>query len=273
MIRLFTSGTHKGLTFSNEDIEKIQTTTQNQPDDNLPIVLGHPKNDLPIIGYLPRQAISIYDEGDKKSIGFDRAKAILSDESMDVLRKAGNNKISVRLQDGQITHIGLVKNAAVDENNNQDFATDTTIYHTSSDFEQTKPNIIKTIKNVFNMNKEPEQITSDFSALEAKINTLTNGIDRLVEAFAAEKKQSKEQIVKADFSSAEFTQLTDSERQTASDFAAGISNPDQYAQFIAILKASNKKPLITQGSVTTEFSSPQVKTTEDIISQQIKQLN
>lgn len=273
MIRLFTSGTHKGLTFSNEDIENILLATQKQQADNLPIVLGHPKNDLPIVGFLPRSALSLYNEGDKRSIGFSRDQALLSDESMEVLRKAGNNKISVRLLNGGITHVGLVKNAAVEENNNQDFGADTTIYHTSVDFEEVKPNILKTIKNVFNMNKEQEQVASDFSALEAKVDSLISGINKLVETFATEQKQKEAQAIKADFSSFDFSHLTDTERQVASDFAASITNPDQYTQFITLLKATNKKPIVTQGSVTAEFSSPQVKTTGDIISQQIKQLN
>lgn len=43
MIRLFTSGTHNGLNFSNAEITDIATKTRQMGDERIPFVLGHPK--------------------------------------------------------------------------------------------------------------------------------------------------------------------------------------------------------------------------------------
>lgn len=121
--RLFTAGTHKNLTYTNEDIARICARSK-EPAQKAPFVLGHPHNNLPIVGWLDRRHLATYKEGDKLSIGFKREHAEFSEESLQALRALKRNKISVRLKDGIIAHIGLVENAAVSDNNSQDFSQD-----------------------------------------------------------------------------------------------------------------------------------------------------
>ena len=120
-IRLFTSGTHNGDTFSNDDIKEIFALTQ-AGIDKIPVVLGHPKNDLPVVGWVNKNKILLYQEGDKYSIGFERKDAEFSEEAISAIKELKRDKISVRLTDMAITHIGLVKKAAVAENNDQTFS-------------------------------------------------------------------------------------------------------------------------------------------------------
>lgn len=273
-IRLFKSGTHKGLNFSNEEVSEIAESTISGVIDKLPIVLGHPKNDLPVIGYLPRSAIEVYEENGDVAVGFDREQAELSEQSMEVLRQVGHNKISVRLKGGQITHIGLVKKAAVNENNNQDFSEDEAVYYTDADFQEQKSNIIDKLKRTFKMVKEEEkeQTTSqDFNALNSKVDGIVGAVEKIVTVLNAQASEREKSKISADFSANDFSHLTDEQKQQAIDFAATMSSTGDVETFKQILQAGNVKPPVVQGSVAVaaDFSAEK-RELKDIISEQIK---
>ena len=180
-IRLFTSGTHNGDTFSNDDIKEIFALTQ-AGIDKIPVVLGHPKNDLPVVGWVNKNKILLYQEGDKYSIGFERKDAEFSEEAIIAIKELKRDKISVRLTDMAITHIGLVKKAAVAENNDQTFSDEnkTGTFCFSEDFpveiedtESIEDIIVRKFNQFFN-NQKPsdmtnEQLKAENEALKTKV--------------------------------------------------------------------------------------------------------
>ena len=183
-IRLFTSGTHNGDTFSNDDIKEIFALTQ-AGIDKIPVVLGHPKNDLPVVGWVNKNKILLYQEGDKYSIGFERKDAEFSEEAIIAIKELKRDKISVRLTDMAITHIGLVKKAAVAENNEQTFSDEnkTGTFCFSEDFpvdvekevkEPVEDKLLRIINQFFN-NQKPsdmtpeEKLKAENEALKAKV--------------------------------------------------------------------------------------------------------
>lgn len=285
MIRLFTSGTHNGLNFSNAEISDIATKTRRQGADRIPFVLGHPKNDLPIVGFLPKEAVILYHENDKMSIGFDRAQGDFSEESLDMLRKIGNNKISVRLVDGVIKHIGLVEKAAVAENNQQDFAEGLTgYYHTNEDFMEKQgfriPNpldFFKTNKTKSMDNKEHEKSAipqSDFADLKTAVERNSKAIETLVGMVTQQQSDKQKEQITADFSAAEFDHLTDEQKKQAADFCAELAaeQREPYKQMLRSLKPVPAAP--ASGSVTAEFGakSEQELSAEELIRRQVKGL-
>lgn len=289
MIRLFTSGTHNGLNFSNAEITDIAIKTKQQGAERIPFVLGHPKNDLPVVGYLPKEGIILYHENDKMSIGFDRERGDFSEESLDALRELGNNKISVRLEQGIIKHIGLVKKAAVAENNQQDFAEELTgNYHTNEDFMEKSSgwfanpfHFFKTDKTNKTMDKEPKENPSlggDFAELKSAVEKNSQAIASLTGMLEKQQQEQEKlrqkQIVTADFSAPEFDHLSDEQKQQAVDFCAGLNAEAQeaYKKMIADL---NRKPATPpSGSVTAEFgaSGTEERTAEELIREQVKAL-
>jgi hypothetical protein len=288
MIRLFTSGIHNGLSFSDADINRIAATTREYGADRIPFVLGHPKNDLPVVGYLPKERVVLYRDGEKISIGFDRSSAEFSEESLDVLRQMGHNKISVRLEEGTIKHIGLVTKAAVRENNRQDFAEGLSgVYHTSEDFMERESagglfRFFKTDKTQKNMEKEEKKETPpvDFAEISAAVKRNSEAIDRLTEMMAKQQ-EAAEQVGKAqdrttlqnDFAAAEFSHMTDEDKARAIDFCAGLT-ADQREQYKKALSALNRKPAVPEnGSKAADFGkkgSDDERSTEEIIREQVK---
>jgi hypothetical protein len=288
-IRLFTSGTHKNsigvLNFSNDDIERIYTQTSTAGLEQIPFVLGHPKNNLPIVGWLPRTAIQKYSEGDKVSLGFSRDAAELSAESMDVIRKYGSNKISVRIENGAIRHIGLVEKAAVSENNAQnfsydelsgDFATDEDILEKQqSDFSRFI-NEFKTIFKTNTMADEKKEVivpptTVDLSALIEQNKQLTATIGALQQTVTALVNKTK---ASADFSAEEYKHLTAAQRDSAVAIIADLG--DEQATALKGLIKELAKPAVTvrSGSVAKDFGrvAGEELSLREVIDEQIKNL-
>lgn len=286
-IRLFTSGTHNGLSFSNNDIIGIAAKTAAMTQETIPIVLGHPKNNLPILGFLPRKAITTYQEGDKVSLGFDREEAELAGESMDVIRQLGRNKISIRLEDNEIKHIGLVERAAVSENNAQDFASGTGDFAAVDDFSEADRNtmdvVLDTIKSLFKNNKnelsmketdeEKEKKNTEFSALKSDVAKIGESVEKLAGILTGQQEAQRRGVITADFSAAEYSHLTDEQRKSAVDFCTKVS-PAEVESFKAMLKAGNQKPATPpSGSVAADFGkADKEETPAEIIRKQVSAL-
>lgn len=287
-IRIFTAGTHNGIPFTNEDIKTIAQKTADFAQEQIPFVLGHPSKNLPIMGFLPKAAIKIYQEGDKTSLGFEKETADMSEEGMEVLRQMGNNKLSPRLVQGVIHHIGLVEKAAVAENNAQDFAALTgTFAARDSLFEIPGKGLSNPFKNLFKKNKndkmEDETKTPDqpdkLEKVRSDVDRLTASVDRLSELV--EKKQKDEQAkaekeaIKADFAQAEYSHLTDQQQR---DFAeACFSLPAERRDgFKESIKAMARRPKAPEnGSVTASFGATGKegeKSSTDLIREQIAAL-
>lgn len=286
IIRLFTAGTHNGLTFSNEDIARIAKDTADFGENKIPFVLGHPEKNLPIMGFLPKVALRIYKEGAKTSIGFDKDKADMSEESMEALREIGKNKLSLRLVEGVIRHIGLVEKAAVAENNAQDFAVLTGTFAAHDALFEAAKGLSNLFKNPFkkpkdNMAEEPKTTTQPdvLEQMSTRVEQLTASVTELKELAQAQAKKeteaatkAAEDAVKADFAAAEYSHLSDQQRQ---DFAAMcIQLPaDQQGKFKESIKAMVKRPQAPgNGSVTASFGATgkeDEKSTADLLREQM----
>lgn len=272
-IRIFTSGTHNGLSFTNEDIDMIASKTAEQGEENIPFVLGHPKKNLPIMGFVDKNKLTKYTEGGKTSIGFIKEDADMSEESLDALRELGNNKLSVRLSGGVIKHIGLVPKAAVAENNEQDFAEYTGCF--SATDELFSQGAIEGFKSLFkpkpknNMEKEKDE-TTDFTALTAAVENNTKQVTSLIEVLNA---KAATEAATTDFSSADFSHLTDAQRQECIDFSSKLE-PEDRTKYVTLIKSMNKKPKVpSSGSVTVDLGAAQKEESlQDIVKNQMTQL-
>lgn len=212
LIRLFTSGTHKGLTYTNQDIEKIANNTADMGDNMIPFVMGHPKKNYPIMGFLPKVSITQYTEGKRVSLGFDKQAADMGDESMEVLRALGQNRLSVRLVDGVIKHIGLVKQAAAADNNTQDFSILTGDFAVSDHlFEEGTENtggLLASLQNIFKTNTktmtEHETTAKRLADLEAEVRENATGINKIVDIITKQNEATAaaQASAAADFSEA-----------------------------------------------------------------------
>lgn len=285
-VRLFTSGTHSSvngkLTFSNDDVQKIHDGTQAKDFQAIPFVLGHPKNNLPIVGWLPKSKIKIYTEGDKVSLGFERDDAELSDESMKVIRDLGSNKISVRLEDGGIRHIGLVTKAAVEENNAQNFsqADLSGIFHTSEDILEKKKydfeQFVSDFKSIFKPNsnmaeKEKETVqNAELAALieqNKKLAETVGTLQQTVTGFIGKTKAT------ADFSADEYKHLSPAQKETAAGIVADLGE-EKATALKGLLKELAKAPVVVKnGSVTKDFGAAggeKLETVADIVREQMK---
>jgi hypothetical protein len=288
LIRLFTSGTHKSvsgaLSFSNQDVDAILLGTQEMAAEQIPFVLGHPKNNLPIVGWLPKNSIRKYTEGEKISLGFDRDDAELSDESMKVIRDFKSNKISVRLEGGAIRHIGLVTKAAVAENNAQDFshADLSGTYHTGEDILENPTldftKVFNDLKNEFksifksnNMAEEKKETQAvDLSGLvemNKKLAEQVAGLQQVVTGFVGKAKAT------ADFSADEYKNMTPAQKDTAAAIVADLG--DEKATALKGLLKELAKPAVTvaNGSVTKDLGAPvdeKLKSVGDIVREQMK---
>lgn len=292
-IRLFTSGSHttKGGTFnfSNEDIDRIYNDTQKSGVDPLPFVLGHPKNNLPIVGWLPKAAIKRYTEGDKVSLGFERGDEDLSPESMAIIRDMKTNKISVRVENGVIRHIGLVPKAAVDENNTQDFAAGTLTGEFSAGDEITEPAVSdlskffqdfkNEIKTIFKPNNMAEEKKTDASVPNADFAALVEQNKRLAEQVTALTGLVTGVVGKAkataDFSAEEYKNLTDAQKETAAAVMVDLGTEESKAALKGLLKELAKpKVELKQGSVTKDFGAPgkETRSAEEIVRDQLNAL-
>ena len=292
-IRLFTSGTHKSvsgtLVFSNEDVDRIMSGTQAADLQQIPFVLGHPKNNLPIVGWLKKTAIKKYNEGEKISLGFDREDAELSDESMKIIRDNGSNRISVRLENGAIRHIGLVPKAAIEENNAQNFSQDelTGIFFTSedilekqqSDFSRFITDFKNEFKSIFksNFNMAEEKKTSenqnnaDLSVLIEQNKELAKTVDSLQKVFTGFVGKAK---ATADFSADEFKHMTAAQKETAATVVADLG--EESATALKGLLKEMSKPAVTvkNGSVVKDLGTPvlEKRTAEEIVRDQLNNL-
>jgi hypothetical protein len=288
-IRLFTSGSHttKGGTFnfSNEDIDRIYNDTQKSGVDPLPFVLGHPQNNLPIVGWLPKAAIKRYTEGDKVSLGFERGAEDLSPESMAIIRDMKTNKISVRVENGVIRHIGLVPKAAVDENNTQDFAAGTLTGEFSAGDEITEhhPNdfqkFINEIKTIFKPNNMAEEKKTDASVPNADFAALVEQNKRLAEQVTTLTGLVTGVVGKAkataDFSAEEYKNLSDAQKETAAAVMVDLGTEESKTALKGLLKELAKpKVELKQGSVTKDFGAPgkETRSAEEIVRDQLNAL-
>lgn len=126
---IFSSGIHRTphpkKEWSEFDVAAVFAGTKKLSPVQMPLVLGHPENDLPVLGYLSREALLLKADGGKSLIMVDDEKdASFSAEAIDSARKSGHNKISVKIKmpEMYIQHIGLVTEAAVAELNSATFA-------------------------------------------------------------------------------------------------------------------------------------------------------
>ena len=288
-IRLFTSGTHKSvngtLSFSNDDVDRIFAGTHQSATEPIPFVLGHPKNNLPIVGWLKKSAIKKYTEGEKVSLGFEREDAELSDESLKVIRDQGSNKISVRLENGAIRHIGLVSKAAVEENNAQNFsqADLNGIFHTQEDILEKQPSdfskFLNDFKSIFKPNsnmaeekKDTQPQAVDLSGLMEQNRKLTEQVTALTGLVTGMVGKAK---ATADFSADEYKNLTASQKETAAGIMADLG--DEKATALKSLLKELAKPavVVKSGSVVKDLGAPvqEKRTAEEIVREQLNNLN
>lgn len=283
-IRLFTSGIHNGLSFSNTDIERIRSNTAERAPERIPIVLGHPKNDLPVFGFLPKSAIKAYREGDKVSLGFDREAAELDSEGMKAIRSLGRNKISIRVEDGRIKHIGLVKEAAVAENNTQDFAALTGDFAAVDALEEhpkrEETGVLEYIKNLFKNNKtdfamekqgqEENTGLAEFAELKKDVAAIGDTVNKLTDLLTGQENEKRRSALAADFSKADFSHLTDEQKAKAADFCSKMGDPADIEDYKALLRAGNKKEKPASGSRAADFEKRKKESTaEELIRAQI----
>lgn len=292
-IRLFTSGSHttKGGTFSfsNDDIDRILNDTKKSGKDPLPFVLGHPENNLPIVGWLPVGAIKRYTEGDKVSLGFERGEEEISKESMDIIRDLKTNKISVSVRDGVIRHIGLVPKAAVEENNTQNFAAgeltgefsagDEITEHASNDFQRFFQDFENKIKTIFKSNtnmaeeKKPEAVNADFAALMEQNKKLTEQVATLTGMVAGVVGRAK---ATADFSAEDYKDLTQAQKDSAATIMADLGSEESKTALKGLLKELAKPAVkVENGSKVKDFGAPEkeTRTAEEIVRDQLNNLN
>lgn len=288
-IRLFTSGTHNSmngtLSFSNEAVKRIYDGTQAGPA-LIPFVLGHPKNNLPIVGWLDKSKIKTYTEGDKVSLGFEHEDADLSEESMNIIREHGSNKISVRLENNAIRHIGLVKKAAVEENNAQNFSGEqlTGVFFTTEDILDKQPSDfsrfltdlktdLKTLFKPSNMAEEKKEQTPsqavDFAALVEQNKQLTaslQSMQKTLDGFIGKARAT------ADFSADEYKNLSKDQKETAAGIIADLGE-EKATELKGLLKEL-AKPRVTvkNGSVAADFGKPadKLETVGDIVRSQMQ---
>ncbi|MEG0518309.1 MAG: hypothetical protein RR555_05515 [Bacteroidales bacterium] len=281
-IRLFTSGTHKGLHFSDEDVKSIAEKTAAQGPELIPVVLGHPANDLPVLGKVSKDALQMYQENGKIAIGFDRDDAQLCEDEVFAENTKLRNKISVRLKDSVIRHIGLVGKAAVAENNEQDFATLTGDFDAPDLITEQPTSFAERVGQFFNkqknMEQDKEKQNQDFTALGGKVDTLVATVNTLVGVLNANNKKEDEKGLKttisADFSAQEFSHLNDVQKQGCIDFCASLSadQRDAYKKQIASLNIKPATPV--KGSVTVDLGANKdsKKSSLEIITEQIAAL-
>lgn len=133
-IKLFMAGTHRTAfpkkTWTNDDVDAVFSATLMHGPKFIPFVVGHPEDDLPVIGRLAREALKLIEEGDKKVIGFDHEDAQFSLDDLKRLKKEGMDKLSpkINMKDGPekqfIKHTGFVSAAAVAALNEAQFEAD-----------------------------------------------------------------------------------------------------------------------------------------------------
>lgn len=300
-IRLFISGTHNNLTFSNEDIKAIHELSVANPNERIPFVLGHPKNDLPILGWIERGKVQLYEEGDKMAIGFDRKDAIFAEESIDVLKQMKNDKISIKLEDSVITHIGLVKKAAVKENNDQTFSIDnkTGVLCFSEDFAAEEPKepfedrVVKIFNQLFNKSQNqidmtPEQLKAENEALKLKVeafeakekeatqNKEVEDLKNKVAAFEAKEVAAKKTALK---NQVEALKLDEQKTKDTIAFGENLleKSPELFDEWHKQLPAAPAAPKVQNGSVVyKEFAAgagSEKKTLDDAVADQFNSLN
>lgn len=291
-IRLFTAGKHKSVhgtfEFSNDDIDRILAGTQKGDREKIPFVLGHPKNNLPIVGWLPKTAIQKYTEDDKISLGFERDQADLSNESMDVIRKLKSNRISVRLENGAIRHIGLVEKAAVEENNFQDFAYsdfqgvidtgESIVEKEQSDFSKAFKEFTNDFKSIFkpiNMAEEKKDAqvpNADMAALIEQNRKLAEQVATLgnvVNGFVGKAKAT------ADFSADDYKNLSATQKDTAAGIMADLGTDESKTALKGLLKELAKPAVkVENGSKVNDFGAPadddKLKTVADLVREQME---
>ncbi len=125
---LFASGVHRTphpkKNWTAEDVDAVFAATMASSLDRIPLVIGHPHNDLPVVGYLAKAALSVQGEGDRRVILFEDEGAEFARDVIDWARAEGKNKLSVKvaMPGMHLKHVGLVTEAAVDEMNAATFA-------------------------------------------------------------------------------------------------------------------------------------------------------
>jgi hypothetical protein len=292
-IRLFTAGTHttKGGTFSfsNDDIDRIFSDTLKTGVDPIPFVLGHPEDNLPIIGWLPKKAIKRYTEGSSVSLGFERGDEVISKESLDAIRDLKSNKISVSVREGVIRHIGLVGKAAVEANNTQNFsagtltgefsAGDEITDHQPTDFQKFINDFKNEVKTIFKSNtnmteeKKPEAANADFAALVGQNKKLAEQVAALTGLVTGVVSKQK---ATADFSAPEYKDLTQAQKDSAAAIMADLGTEESKTALKGLLKELAKpKAVVENGSKAKEFGAPEkeTRTAEEIVRDQLQNLS
>jgi hypothetical protein len=204
---------------------------------------------------------------------------------MAIIRDMKTNKISVRVENGVIRHIGLVPKAAVDENNTQDFAAGTLTGEFSAGDEITEhhPNdfqkFINEIKTIFKPNNMAEEKKTDASVPNADFAALVEQNKRLAEQVTALTGLVTGVVGKAkataDFSAEEYKNLTDAQKETAAAVMVDLGTEESKAALKGLLKELAKpKVELKQGSVTKDFGAPgkETRSAEEIVRDQLNSL-
>ena len=190
LVKLFASGKHKTAhpkkEWSNEDVEAVFSATLRSSGSDIPFVSGHPKNNLPTIGWLKKEGVKLISEGDKKLIVFDEAYADFSSESIEWLRSKRRDKISIRIgTDKAIEHIGFVDEAAVEELNSANFSKEDGVEYAVEDGShivgELDNSLIAKIKGAFGMKKlEDIEFSKVNDEKMEELNTLKEQYDALL---------------------------------------------------------------------------------------------
>lgn len=122
-IKIFVAGTHRTAhpkkEWTNEDVDAVFEATRTAGPLMVPFVVGHPSDDLPVVGRVAREALKKIMEGDKAVIGFEHEDAQFSLDDLKRLKKDGADKLSskINMREGEdmryIKHVGFVTKPAV----------------------------------------------------------------------------------------------------------------------------------------------------------------
>jgi len=116
---------HPKKEWSVEDVDAVFANSVSHSPERIPLVIGHPQHDLPVVGFLARKTLQMIKDGDRRVIMVDDEEdATFAAEAIESARKSGHDKISVKIKlpEMYIKSIGLVPEAAVTELNDATFA-------------------------------------------------------------------------------------------------------------------------------------------------------
>jgi len=116
-LTVFTEGTHSTKaakkTYTAQDVDAIVNSTRALGSQDIPFTAGHPKNNLPVFGYFKASDVR---RGTLNGLATVEVRpAEFADGLIDELAASKINKMSIRIVQNQIKHIGFVEKPAVKE--------------------------------------------------------------------------------------------------------------------------------------------------------------